>query len=579
MFDNLVSQNDPVIVIVDIAEDAQGVLNHKAVITLGEDKPYFFRVISKDLSPARNTVTSRIKLFRTKITPDVTPPKLTEGPDANLSGLFGIVSWQTDEQAIGSVSIRPKGTTGNFEKTSGGLIATRFHTIILTSLDLGTEYEFFLEWRDEAGNTGRWDPPDPNAAAKGNQPPGGGGFFFTSPTPDSQQPVITEGPFIVAKTTNTITVERKTDERSDSFVNFGLDNNYGSVKGETENVSDHKITLTNLDSATVYNFQVASTDLSPNGPALSGNLAVSTLTTADDTPPEITAGPVIQSITDDQATITWETDEASDTRIDFGTDPIVLDQTRIVTEDVTVHSITLTNLSPDTTYFFQVNSTDASDNGPVSSALLQFSAASGPDLTPPAVSNIVLLSVTDVSATIQYETSELGDTFVNFGLDSTTSGNAGSSSDVMTHVVTLTNLLADTTYHFTLGSIDKSGNETIATPDASKLGKISTGFNISLANDTFTFETADSPDTDAPAEPSGLAGVVGNGQLQVSWSANTELDLDGYNVYRSVDGGAFQLIESLIEDTSYSAAGLTNGSTYEYKISAADKQVPFNEST
>ena len=41
------------------------------------------------------------------------------------------------------------------------------------------------------------------------------------------------------------------------------------------------------------------------------------------------------------------------------------------------------------------------------------------------------------------------------------------------------------------------------------------------------------PSDDAPATPTGLFGVPDDEQVSLSWNANSEADLAGYNVYRS----------------------------------------------
>jgi len=67
-------------------------------------------------------------------------------------------------------------------------------------------------------------------------------------------------------------------------------------------------------------------------------------------------------VTSKKAVITWETNEPSDSQIEYGTstDPLSLEANS--TDMVTSHSITLTGLSSSTKYYFQVKSTDASHN-------------------------------------------------------------------------------------------------------------------------------------------------------------------------------------------------------------------------
>lgn len=84
----------------------------------------------------------------------------------------------------------------------------------------------------------------------------------------------------------------------------------------------------------------------------------------DGVPPEITNVQVID-VTEQSVTITWETDEDSDSLINYGTQPdygIV----RIPETERTEHSVTLDNLDPGRTYYFRVVSADDGGNQGIS---------------------------------------------------------------------------------------------------------------------------------------------------------------------------------------------------------------------
>jgi hypothetical protein len=95
------------------------------------------------------------------------------------------------------------------------------------------------------------------------------------------------------------------------------------------------------------------------------------------------------------------------------------------------------------------------------------------------------------------------------------------------------------------------------------------------------------PDTTPPAAPTMLTATPFSGSVGLSWTAPADLDVAGYNVYRStvspvsltdpVNGG------TLVTAASYLDAGLTNGTPYYYMVTAVDtssnESVASNEAT
>ena len=81
----------------------------------------------------------------------------------------------------------------------------------------------------------------------------------------------------------------------------------------------------------------------------------------DDTAPAISN--VAHAVAaDGTATITWSTNEASDSRVDFGTDPSSLSASTSKSALGTSHSVQLSGLSPSTTYYYRVSSADPAGN-------------------------------------------------------------------------------------------------------------------------------------------------------------------------------------------------------------------------
>ena len=72
-------------------------------------------------------------------------------------------------------------------------------------------------------------------------------------------------------------------------------------------------------------------------------------------------------------------------------------------------------------------------------------------------------------------------------------------------------------------------------------------------------------DTTPPTQVQGLvATAVSSSQIDLTWTANTEPDLDHYNVYR--DG----VLVASVSVASFSDTGLTAGTSYTYEVSAVD---------
>ncbi len=180
---------------------------------------------------------------------------------------------------------------------------------------------------------------------------------------DNDPPVITSGPTVAGLSDSTATIEWTTDEPSDSEVEYGLDASYGQATNEAADETSHSVTLTGLSPDTTYHFRAGSTDPSGNGPTWSSDSTFTTNSSADSDPPVITSGPDAAGITDTAATISWITDEVSDSVVEYGLDDSY-GQTASESADVTDHDVSLTGLSPDTTYHYRVGSTDPSGNGP-----------------------------------------------------------------------------------------------------------------------------------------------------------------------------------------------------------------------
>jgi len=80
------------------------------------------------------------------------------------------------------------------------------------------------------------------------------------------------------------------------------------------------------------------------------------------------------------------------------------------------------------------------------------------------------------------------------------------------------------------------------------------------------------PYDNPPAAPANLAATAGDKQVTLDWDDNTEGDIDGYNVYRSLTSGAnyTQINGSLLGTSEYIDNNVTGNVTYYYVVTAVD---------
>ncbi len=79
-----------------------------------------------------------------------------------------------------------------------------------------------------------------------------------------------------------------------------------------------------------------------------------------------------------------------------------------------------------------------------------------------------------------------------------------------------------------------------------------------------------SPDSTAPADPTGLAAVAGSAQVALDWEDNDESDLAGYDVLRSESaGGPYDAI-AFTASSEFVDNSVVNSVTYFYVIAAID---------
>ncbi|MFC5470741.1 glycoside hydrolase family 9 protein [Cohnella suwonensis] len=130
----------------------------------------------------------------------------------------------------------------------------------------------------------------------------------------------------------------------------------------------------------------------------------------------------------------------------------------------------------------------------------------------------------------------------------TTSGGpyTNAATEVMATSYTNTGLTNGTTYYYVVSAVNSVGES---------------------SNSTQTSATPAAPQP--PVAPTGLTATAGNAQAVLNWTASS--GAVSYNVKRAtVNGGPYTTVATGVTATSYANAGLTNGTTYYYVVSAVN---------
>lgn len=247
------------------------------------------------------------------------------------------------------------------------------------------------------------------------------------------------------------------------------------------------------------------------------------------------------------ATITWDTNEASDSRVRWGTTVNYTGDSGVVQSNVTRHSVTLSGLTAGTTYHYVVLSSDGVNPATTSSDLTFQTTA--PDTTPPTISGVAATNVTTSSATIVWTTNEASSTEVDYGLTTAYGSTTPLNSSLVTaHSVALSGLIAGTTYHFRVKSADAAGN-------------------LGMSGD-FTFTTA--ADTTPPAISGVAATNVTSSAATIGWTtneaSNSQVEYGATTAYGSVTS----LNPALVTAHSAALSSLAAATLYHYRVKSAD---------
>jgi PKD repeat protein len=249
-------------------------------------------------------------------------------------------------------------------------------------------------------------------------------------------------------------------------------------------------------------------------------------------------------ITNVSANATWATDQAANSRVDYGTTTAL----GSMASDASLtfsHNLMMPGLTPNTTYYYNVTSCNifsaCTTAGPYSFTTL---ATIMPDTTPPGP--VTGLNETSVGTSwIVWgwtNPSDLDFNHVELRINGTFVANTSGTS------YNVTGLSANTTYQIEVVTVDNTGNR-----------------NSPGATDSATTQASVIPDTTPPGHVTNLNETgVGTDWIVWGWTNPTDLDFNHVELWRN---GTFVANTSGV---SYNVTGLSANTTYQIEVVTVD---------
>ncbi len=275
----------------------------------------------------------------------------------------------------------------------------------------------------------------------------------------------------------------------------------------------------------------------------SGSPASLSTPTPTDTTAPIVSNVVVSNITATSATVTWQTNEAASTVLSYGRTSSYELGNLSDTLFRTSHTRSLSGLASGTEHHFQIQATDSAGNA----SLSPDTTFTTLDVTPPTISAVQVINITETSAMVTWITNELATSAV---VIPSASINVNNATLVTAHETLVTGLSPNTAYVTTVTSADASGNSASASTTFTTLADLS------------------------PTNVSNLVAIPGIRQNVLSWRNPSDADLAGVIVRFSLaappltvsDGTP--IFNGLAE--TYTHTGLTPGVRYYYTVFAYD---------
>lgn len=370
--------------------------------------------------------------------------------------------------------------------------------------------------------------------------------------------LVTE-PKVTAITTRSAVINWSTDRASDSKIQYGKSarSYFNEEPSNSDQLTDHEISLSNLSPGTRYYFKAKWTDED-------GNTGTSTEDSFETAPAPTVTDPVAKSVGLSEAVIEMTVKDASKVKIYYGTTAAFGSVKEISTSlSETTYNVTLDNLLDGTKYYYKVNTLDSEDEEYDGSTL------SFETLPRPKISNVRIQQVRGSAQTVMLvswstntETSSIV-TYYPEGSPEGTLDEVNVKLQKGEHKVLLRNLLPQTPYVLIVKGLDKAGNEAASDPQ-----------RFTTATDTRAPQVTDvNVEGMVSARKGDSAESQSEAQIIVSWT--TDEQSTSQVEYGEGTGTTYsqktQEDTGLVTNHTVIISGLTPSKVYHLRIISRDK--------
>ena len=483
------------------------------VTALSASTAYQFYVQAKDLAGNTSDNSNTVNVT----TPDTQAPAApTNLATSNLSQTSLTLNWtaSTDNIGVSGYNLFVDGI-----KINTSLITSTTYDV--TGLTASTNYQFYVQANDAAGNT----------SSNSNV------LNVTTPaSPDTEAPTPPANLIISNITQSSLTLNW--DASTDNIGVAGYDLFRNGIKINSSLISATTYNVTGLSASTAYQFYVQSKDAADN---TSDNSNTVNITTPDTQAPSAPADLTASSLTQSSLILSWAA--AADNVGVTGYD-IYQDNLKINSLPVTSTSYDVSGLVANTAYIFYVQASDAAGNT-TNSGTLNVTTLPPPDTEAPTdPANLAASDITQTSLTLTWTASS--DNVGVTGYDVYQNGTKINTTPVTVTTFNVTGLLQATSYSFFAKALDAAGN-------------------VSANSNTIHVTT---PDVQAPTTPTGLTSSnITSISVTLNWTASTDnVGVTGYDIYRN----SVKINATAVTATSFNVTGLSQATSYSFFVRALD---------